>query len=154
MARFRFRLQPVLDQRGAIEKERQRAVAELERERLALEREIADRQRSVAAHHDLTRAMLGAGGVAVLDARREASAAARDAALARRAALKLAGVHQRLVPARAALLQAARARKAVELLRERRYEQWRVDEARREAAQGDELAVMRAGRTDAEGELP
>jgi hypothetical protein len=33
----------------------------------------------------------------------------------------------------------------VELLRDRRYEQWRLDESRRESATVDELVIMRQG---------
>jgi flagellar FliJ protein len=146
MARFRFPLQAVLDQREAAEKERQRAVAELERERVAIEGEISGCQELIAGSHADVRALLGGGVVSLLDVRRDVSAAVRADATARRAALRLAGVHRRLTAARGALLQAARARRAVELLKERRYEQWRADERRREAAETDELAVMRAGR--------
>jgi flagellar protein FliJ len=46
------------------------------------------------------------------------------------------------------LLEATKRRKAVELLRERRFEQWRLDLERRETAAVDELAVMRYGRKE------
>ena len=42
-------------------------------------------------------------------------------------------------------MEASRQRKAVELLRERRYEEWKQARDKAEAAALDELAVMRAG---------
>ena len=75
----------------------------------------------------------------------QAGAATRLIASAQRAVLELAGVHKRLEAARAVLLEATKRRKAVELLKERRFEEWQQEQARREAAATDEIAVMRAG---------
>src|SRR5437868_3972080 len=117
MPRFRFKLQAVLDHREMVEEERQRAVAMLERERVRLEDVIRECQRSIENEQGELRAGLLAGDLAV--ARRQAAAAAHHNVAAQRAVLELAGVHQRLLVARAALLKAAKARKAVDLLRER-----------------------------------
>ncbi len=153
MARFRFTLQAALDHRAAIEREKQRSVAALERERLALEEAIRQCHLALQREHAASRSAL----LGVLDlraVRRQASVSKRHHASAGQAALRLAGVHQRLAAARAELLQAARRRKAVELLRDRRYEQWRLEQSRREAAAVDELVTMghAAGRADAEAE--
>lgn len=145
MARFRFNLQPVLEHRVMIEREKQRAVAILERERLGLEDTIRACQRAIEAEQSEARGRL-VGLVDLRAVRQQGSAALRHAASARRAVLRLAGVHQRLVAARAELLEAAKRRKAVELLRERRYEQWKQDQSRREAGALDELVVMGHGR--------
>ncbi len=147
MARFRFSLQPVLEHRVTIEREKQRAVAALERERLGLEDAIRVCQQAIKAEHSEARGRL-IGTLDVRAVRQQGAAALRHAAAARRAVLRLAGVHQRLASARAELLEAARKRKAVELLRERRYEQWKQDQSRREAGALDELVVMGHGRGD------
>lgn len=145
MARFRFQLEPVLRHRASVERQKQTAVAALERDRLALEGIIRASQGAIEAERSATRALL-LGRVDLAAARRQGSAAAHHAAAARQAALRLAGVHQRLAAARAELLEAAKRRKAVELLKERRYQQWRADETRRDAGAIDELVVSRAGR--------
>jgi flagellar protein FliJ len=146
MARFRFRLQAVLDHREMQEHERQRAVAALERERVRLEQLIRDAQRSIMLEQAELRAGLASGDLHT--ARRQSAAASRFLAEAQRAAVELAGVHKRLLNARAALLEAAKDRKAVELLRDRHFQSWISEENRREAAAVDELVVMRAGRKD------
>lgn len=146
MASFRFNLRPVLEHRARIEREHQRAVAELERDRLALEE-------SIRVHHAMIRSEQGEARsrlVGVLDVRAlrlQGAATQRHDAAVRQAAVRLAGVHQRLGAARALLLEAARRRKAVELLRERRFEAWRLEQSRAEAKAVDELAVMRGNRS-------
>ena len=72
----------------------------------------------------------------------------------RGAVVRLAGVHQRLDAARLALIKATAARRGVEVLRERRYEAWKREQDRAEAAALDELAVMRAARPDPSDDGP
>jgi flagellar biosynthesis chaperone FliJ len=45
-------------------------------------------------------------------------------------------------------MRAAVRRRAVELLRERRFQDWLDEQRRKEQAAGDELAVMRASRPE------
>lgn len=146
MARFRFQLQAVLDHRVRIEEQHQRVVMELEAKRVALEDTIRSCQQGLEAERAETRTLLRAADIR--GARFQAGAASRFVATAQRAVLELAGVHKRLESARAALLEAAKQRKAVELLKEHRYEEWRSQLNRRENAELDELAVMRAGRAE------
>ncbi len=156
MARFIFQLQAVLDQRENEEGVKQRAVAVLERERMRLEQSIRDARDRLAHETEELRALLGAGGAPVrLDsARAQASAGLRLHGEAQRHVLTLAGVHRRLEAARAELLEASKRRKAVQLLRDRRYEEWRIAQNRRENAEIDELAVMRHARTGPQGDAP
>jgi flagellar export protein FliJ len=63
-----------------------------------------------------------------------------------RLALELAGVHKRLELARQSLVEAARERRAIELLRERRFAQWMAALDKAEADMLDELAVIAAAR--------
>lgn len=65
---------------------------------------------------------------------------------AQRFVLELAGVQRRLEAARRELLEASRARRAVELLRERRYAEWLAEQRKHEQNELDELAIRRAAR--------
>lgn len=145
MPKFHFPLAPVLAQRERIERDHQLRVAAIERERLDAETRLRDLQDQITSSKRDMRARLhgdgAAGGVNVPEVRFQAGASLHLAAQAQRAALELAGVYGRLELARAELLKAATARKAVELLRERRLEEWRRDLARREAAAVDDLAT-------------
>jgi flagellar FliJ protein len=146
MARFEFTLQAVLDHRERIESEKQRRVAELERERVRVEEFIRDCRRQILSEQDASRSLIGAGDVA--GARRQSGAIASIHAKAQRAVIELAGTHRRLDAARADLLAATVARKSVELLRDRRYDAWKREQDRKEQAMIDELAVLRAGWKD------
>jgi flagellar protein FliJ len=146
MARFRFELEAVLEQRLRIERQAQRGVAELEVERLQLEERVRRLQRAIADERADQRLLLQGGQVG--EARAQAAAAVRLGGVAQRVVLELSAVHVRLEAARGELLAATKRRKAVEMLRERRLEAWREDENRREAAEMDELAVMQAGRKE------
>lgn len=141
--RFTFRLQPALDQRERVEQEHQRRVAALELERLALEERLREIQAQVAAARGELRGSLGAGGtrVVVRDVRFQAGATLALLVQAQSTALALAGAMKRLESARAELLKATTARKAVQLLKERRYAQWRADLERREMMAIDEIAT-------------
>ncbi|MDX2114377.1 MAG: flagellar FliJ family protein [Planctomycetota bacterium] len=149
MPRFVFKLEAVLEQRRHAERQKQRAVAALEAARQELEAAIARGQREIRACKEDLRALLGAsaaGPVELAPVRLQAVASLHAQARTQRLALKLAGVYKQLDAARAELLSAATARKAVELLRERRLAEWKRDLARRENAELDEIATIRAAR--------
>ena len=151
MARFRFSLQSVLEHREMIEEQKQLAVARLESERIRLEGQIRRYQQGITLEKDQMRQSLRGGDIRAV--RFQSGAAVQLAGAAQRAVLELAGLLRRLESARAELLEAAKRRKAVELLKERRFEEWRTDQNRRELAAVDELAVMAAGRRgDKDGE--
>ncbi|GAB4382836.1 MAG: hypothetical protein Kow0022_01260 [Phycisphaerales bacterium] len=152
MATFRFRLEPVLEQRRLAEEQEQRNVAMIERERIALEERIRAYARAIAQEQDDLRRQLAEGGN-LWAARLQANASLDLTNKANRAVLELAGVHKRLDGARLRLLQAMTARKALETLRDREEERFRQEQKRRESAAIDELVVMRHGRDrDAIGE--
>lgn len=147
MATFVFELEAVLEQRGREEKQRQRAVAELERQRLTVEGRVEQIRSRLSEGRESMRRSLGAGGAVPMEAvRLQSTSSLHDLIALQRAALELAGVHQRLGAARARLMEATVARKAVEALRTRRYEAWRRERARIENNAMDDLAVMRHGR--------
>lgn len=141
MARFRFQLQAVLEHRERIERDRQKVVAELESQRVSLEHVIRRCQEGLVDERTHLRGMLERSNLR--DVRFQVAASARLTGTAQRAVLELAGVQKRLEAARASLLDAAKQRKAVELLKERRLDEWKQTQGRLEAAAIDELAVMR-----------
>ncbi|MCL4220536.1 MAG: flagellar FliJ family protein [Phycisphaerales bacterium] len=145
MRGFRFRLDPVLEQRRRIEEQQQLAVAEVERERLALEERIRAYARAIAQEQDDLRRQLTLGGD-LRAARLQANASLDLTNKANRAVLELAGVHKRLDAARIRLLEAMTRRKAMEVLRDRAEQAYREEQKRRAAAELDELVVMRHGR--------
>jgi flagellar FliJ protein len=145
MARFRFQLQPVLDARSRAEDDRRRDVAALESERRRLEDRLRSGQVSISgAREDVRSALVGTVRPEALRAQANASLACmRDA---QRLVLELAGVHRRLEVARGALAEAARQRRAIELVKERRFEAWRREQERREQSALDEIATNRGAR--------
>ena len=149
MARFRFALQPVLEHREMIAEEKQRLVAGIERERAALEDEIRACQAGLARERGAMRGVLAAAtGLDIGAARTQAAASFRYVTRAQAAVVKLAGAHKRLEAARRELVKATTEKRAVEILRDRRLEEWKAEQARREAAELDGLMVMRAARRE------
>jgi flagellar biosynthesis chaperone FliJ len=166
MARFKFGLQRLLDHRERIEQEKQKAVAELERQRVLLEGRIREHQRAIVEtrsqlRHALLGERLGAPEVvpahlrgrelvSFQDVRAQAAASLGLVMKTQQLAIGLAGLHRRLDAARLELLKAATDRKAVELLREKRRRRWMEEENRRETAQLDDLSSARAARRGAD----
>lgn len=153
MAKFRFPLEALLEQRSAVEKSRQLAVAALERERIELEGLIGDRQRQIRSHKDDLRALLtgvGADGtpqsVDTRTVRLQANASLHAQVGTQRMALQLAGVYRRLEAERAELMRATTARRAVETLKTRRLEAWKRELNRKESTMLDEMATMAVSR--------
>lgn len=143
MARFRFRLAPVLTQRERAERNCMLAVAELEREKIRLENHIRAAQNRIVAGRRAIADSLSGGRVELGDARLQAGATLRDDQDARRAVLELAGVMRRLEGARAGLIEAAARRRAIELLRDRDHARFKAEEDRKENNALDDLIVMR-----------
>lgn len=150
MAKFRFKLDPVLTMRERIERDRQSELAVIQTERQKLEHQIRDIQDQIRAGKDEWRASLS-GQVDARIARQTAVSSLHLQARAQRLVLQLAGVHKRLETARLALVEASRERRAVELLKERRRSEWERAISRAEDAAVDDLAVIRAARNAAPG---
>lgn len=147
MARFVFSLQAVLKARRRAEEELQRAVAQIERERMRLEDVLRGHQRSLVSDKNLLRAGL-TGLIDVRDLRLQANCARQIMRRAQQIVLELAGVYKRLEAARARLIEATRDRRAIELVRERRYEQFKAAIDKAETAALDELTVIAAARKE------
>lgn len=152
MPSFQFDLEPVLRQRERVEREHQVRVGEIERERLDLERALRDLQQALHAAREDLRARLGAHAASASAGFSDVRAQARAiSALDRRGmaiAEKLAGVLARLHEARAELIRATSDRRAIELLKERRYEQWLIRQRRSEQRVLDDLASVRGSRVE------
>jgi flagellar FliJ protein len=145
MAKFRFELQAVLNARLRAEELQQRRVAELEASRRKLEDGLRARQARIGeSRAQLRGRLMGAIDPSMLRGQANASLAGmRDA---QRVVLELAGIHRRLQSVMVELRAASRDRRAVEILKERRFEDWRREQDRREQAELDEIAVIRGSR--------
>lgn len=145
MGKFRFALQPVLNQRERTEEERLVAVAELERQRIGLEEEIRVLQGRIEFEREELRTGLDAT-VQVAAIRMQAAASLHAVAEAQKLVFKLAGVHQRLKVARSRLVEAIAERKALELLKERRLTEWKLGIEKREERLLDDVSRFGAMR--------
>ena len=147
MPAFVFRLDPLLKARRRAEQHAQRAVAEIERQRLDLERQLRRHQQDITqSKQDLRGTMVGA--IDMRSLRLGAGAALHVVRKAHQVVLQLAGVTQRLEASRGELIEATTRRRAIELLRDRRHTQWKMALDKAETAALDELAVNRAARKE------
>ncbi|MCB9846174.1 MAG: hypothetical protein H6811_09340 [Phycisphaeraceae bacterium] len=152
MARFIFDLEVVLRVRRLEERQRQRDVAVLERERVRLvelaerlDRAILEERRLVMSSATASLAAAGAARLDVRAIRQQASATVVLRQRVRRLAVETAGVEARLAQARRALADAAAQRRAVEILRETRFEEWRRERSRAEVRESDDGVMARLG---------
>ena len=146
MAKFRFKLEAVLRHRQLVEDQRQRELAQFLRERMILHHELRHMQQTI---HQSKRD-LGAGLVGAVDMDSVAHFARFSGQTTQRAhqiVAKLAVLERQCDAARARLLEATKARKALDLLRQRHIDLWRRDEERREAIFLDEVSVQSFART-------
>ncbi|MCC6321600.1 MAG: flagellar export protein FliJ [Phycisphaerales bacterium] len=146
--RFRFRLQPVLEMRERAERDHQLRVAGMERERQRLELAL----RAIQAELEDARAglrdrlFLPGSGMGLAAVRLQANASLHITLRAQRAAIELAGAMKRLESARADLLAATTARRAVQTLKDKRRAEHMTAQRRAEDQSLDDLTVMRHGR--------
>ena len=126
---------------------RQIAVADLERQRLDLEDSLRRQQQFISAgKRSLQDRLLGSVDITAL--RMHAGSTIQLMRRANQIVLELAGVYKRLDAARGELIEATKDRRAIELLRERRFEQWKAAINKAEDAAIDELAVQAAARKE------
>ena len=153
MASFSFQLDPVLQQRKLIEEQRQRELAAVQAEYAQLEIQLRALDQEVRASEvDLrSNRLTGRLDLSFLAAHRRFTLAMQRRAVA--LAQQMAAVRKRVDDARAALAEAAKQRKILEKLREKRKGQWSDEEDRKELAALDEISarigyrtVMEAGR--------
>ncbi len=145
MAKFVFRLEPLLTARRHAEQDARRVVAVLERERIGLEDDLRRYQQQIKADKQLMRGTM-TGSLDMRSLRQSAGVTLHVIRKAQQLVLQLAGVSQRMESARAELLKTMTRRRAIELLREKRFDQWKIVQSKAEIAALDELAVGRAAR--------
>lgn len=149
MPKFIFKLQPVLDQREREERNKMLAVAELEREKLALESRIRNSKMMMDDERQtLVHTLMSGQSVDMRAVKLQAGASLKHNFDAQRTVLELAGLHQRLQSARSELAQASARKKAVELLREQQRTAFKRELDRRETNELDEMSVMRHSRDE------
>lgn len=143
--KFKFSLQALLRVRHMQEQSLQLKVAEIERERLQTEEILRRQQHQLAEGKQVLRDNL-VGRLRLDDLRMHATSSMSVMKAAHRLVLELAGTHRRLEAARAELILATQRRRAVELLRERRFSDWKRDIEHAETRMMDDLAVNAAAR--------
>jgi flagellar protein FliJ len=140
MPRFVFKLESVLRQRLRIERQRQRDLALAMEQMRQLEQELRSLNNSMQATAEQLRRghLIGRLDMGLLAAHRRYAAAMqrKGQALVQR----LAAMQPQLAAKRAEVIEAAKRRKAIELLKQRRFEQWQAEESRREQAALDEVS--------------
>jgi len=142
MARFTFKLDGVLRQRKHVERQRQRQVAVAQAELTTLESELrAVEGMQAAATTDLRdNRLVGRIDLSFLAAHRRFMIATQRKGMA--VVQKIAVAQQKVDTARTALADAAKGRKAIETLREKRFDEWRRDEEKKEADLLDEVGMQ------------
>jgi len=141
MAGFVFKLEPVLRQRKADEDEKQRELAKLLRKQMIYLDQLRGMQESITgSKHDLRESLRGAVDLSAVGdfARFNAQCEQR----ARSIVQQLAGLERQIETQRTQLLEAVKARKAIEMLRDRHYRAWQLQQARREEAALDEVGAQ------------
>src|SRR5690606_29926616 len=141
MAKFHFRYEAVLRQRLLMEDERQRDLAKVMRQRMIVQNQLRQMQDTIVE----SKRNLGDTLVGRVDLDRVSQFArysAQTAIRAQQLVVEIARLEKQIETARERLAEAMRARKAMELLRDRQYARWKQEQDRREAAELDEMAVQ------------
>jgi flagellar export protein FliJ len=141
MARFKFRLEPLLEARRREEREAQRALAACRAVVVEIELHIAVANTQIRESMDRVRAMHLSGK---LDLVFVAAHRRFVAAMQRRGivwAQKLAAAQGKVAEAQASLVEAAKRRKAIEKLRERQLQRWQIEQERKQALELDEISM-------------
>jgi flagellar FliJ protein len=150
MARFVFNLEAVLTQRKHVEQARQRDLAVVQAQMSALQNELKAMNDSVqSATNDLRQNHLtGKLDMGYLAAHRRFTIAVQRQAIT--LMQKIALVQRQVEDAQKALAEAAKHRKAIEKLREKHHERWKLEIAQKEMAALDEVGMQLAYRANEE----
>lgn len=141
MAKFVFKLEPVLKQRQMIEDQKQRELAKLIRHRMIFHNQL----RSIQGELSDSKRQLSDGLVGNVDMTRVSQFArfsGQSQVRAHTIVRQLAGLETRITDAQKQLVEAMRQRKALDLLRDKQYQAWKRTQLRREASRLDDLATQ------------
>lgn len=146
MAKFIFKFEALLNHRRLVEDQRQRELAQHLRGQMILQEQLRAMQQTIRQ----SKRQLGAGLIGRVDLAaisQFAGFSGHTAMRARQIVARLAEIDKQVHAARQSLLDAARQRKALELLRDRQHDAWRRERQRREDAELDDLANLRYAHT-------
>lgn len=138
MASFKFRYETVLEQRRHVEDHRQRELAQLLRGKMIIENQLRRMQQTIRD----SKQQVGTGLLGKVDLNaigRVAEYGTQVAMRGQQIVCQLAELAQRITDSRTRLIEAARRRQALQLLRDKHYQQWRYQQNRREAAELDDM---------------
>lgn len=141
MAKFIFKLEPVLKQRQMIEDQKQRELAKLIRHRMIFHNQL----RSIQTGLSDSKRQLSDGLVGQVDMTRVSQFArfsGQSQVRAQTIVRQLATLETRITEAQKQLVEAMRQRKALDLLRDKQYQAWKRTQLRREASRLDDLATQ------------
>ena len=142
MAKFVFKFDGVLRQREHVETQRQRELAVVQQEMTRLQTELRQLNESVQGSTDDLRNnhLTGRLDMNFLAAHRRFMLAMQRKAMG--LVQQIAAVQKRVDVAQAALAEAAKQRKIMEKLKEKSFERWRADLARKEMMETDEISMQ------------
>lgn len=144
MARFVFKLQAVLRQRELIEQQKQRALAGLRMRMEAMQRQLRELEGQMRSVNDDLRNhhLTGPVDVTYLRAHRRYVVATQQQGI--QLVRQMAALQQRIEQARTELAEAAKNHKAIQKLRDKQLERWKIERDRKEMADLDEVGMMLA----------
>jgi flagellar FliJ protein len=150
MAKFVFKFDGVLRQREHVETQRQRDLAVVQQEMTRLQADLKQLNDSVQRSTDdlRTNHLTGRLDLGFLAAHRRFSLAMQRKAMG--LVQQIAAVQKRVDAAQAALAEAAKQRKIIEKLKEKSFERWRAEQARKEMMEADEIAMQMSYRNAVE----
>ena len=147
---FRFPFDPVLRQRRQEEQTIQRQLAEIVRRQLIVETRLQEIQNQIrSGKQDLGIELLGEVNTTVI--RTQANMSIQLDMQARQLALSLAEIYQQVEKVRKELVHASQRRRAMEILRENRYEQWKMDIKKEEEKEQDDMTMTRMANRSKDG---
>jgi len=150
MEGFVFRYETLLRHRRHVEQLRQRELATIMRTQMIMQGQLRRMQQDLQG----SKQELGSALVGKIDFDRVGQFTrfnAQSAMRGRDVVVRLAQLEPQIAEARSQLNDAVRQRRALEMLRDRQYEQWQREQARREEATLDDLTTTRHARTIAIG---
>jgi len=138
MAKFVFKLEALLKQREREEQECLRLLAEQAAVVNSAQEAVRRINETVqSGHEDVRRHLMGPLDMGFLTAHRRFMGAMQRQVI--ELVQKVVQAKKRLEEVRTRLAEAARRRKAIEILREKQFDRWRMQQARAETALGDEI---------------
>lgn len=141
MSRFVFRYQTVLKQREDAERRERKTVAVLMHRRNGMVQQLREMQDTISqSKRDAAGGLVGTIDLDALSG--IARYSARCASLGHGLVRQLAELETQVEQAKTVLLEATKQRKALELLRDRQYEAWALEQRRMEAKQLDEMSTQ------------